>query len=84
MEERSAAKSGEVDGHGSVVLREAFTDANPVVGTATKAVDHQKRLPIPAEVKELDRPIQVYSPMPHCVNLTPKLASTCPASPAVG
>jgi hypothetical protein len=54
-----------------VVLGEAGTDADPVVGAASKTVDHEKRLPVPAKVEELDRPVQVYSPMPHCVNGTP-------------
>jgi len=69
VEEGSPAEAGEVEGHGAVVLREAGSDAHPVDGTATKAVDHEQGLAVSPEVEELDRPVQVYSPMPHCVKV---------------
>ena len=72
MEQRSAAKPGEVDGHRAVVLREAWADPDPVVCAAAEAVDHEQRLAFSPEVEELDGPVQVYSPMPHCVNVTPR------------
>ena len=76
MKEGRPAKAGEVDCHCAVVLREAGTDANPVVGTAPKAVDHEQRLIFSPEVEELDRPVQVYCPMPQCV----KVSATWPAT----
>ena len=71
MKEGSPAKAGEIKGESAVVLGERRPDRQPVHGSSAQPVDHEQRLTFSPEVEELDRPVQVYSPMPHCVNGTP-------------
>ena len=69
MEEGSPAKAGEIEGERTVVPGELWPYRQPVDGSSAQAVDHEQRPAFSPEVEELDRPVQVYSPMPHCVIL---------------
>ena len=72
MEEGSPPKAGEIESVRAVVLGECRADRQPVHGSSAQPVDHEQRLAFSPEVEELDRPVQVYSPMPHCVKVYAK------------
>src|SRR5665213_3050859 len=86
MKEGCLAEAGEVDRQDVIPLRELRPDRHPVQGAAAEAMDHQQRLPFTAKVDVMDRPVEIYVLMAHCVKYmrgnqmvpSARLGSRCP------